>query len=387
MKNISIFILFILVICFKGISQSPQSLNYQAVARNIDGSVIAESQIGIKISIIESSSSGTVLYSETFNKTTNILGLFSLEIGRGESDDVFSAIDWSTPSSKWIRVEVDIEGGNNYILNGTSQLLSVPYSLYANQSGSSLTPLRSMTDAERDEIDNPVSGSVIFNSTTENINVFKSGSWWELTGERIIGEFTCGDSFVDERDSKEYPTVKIGNKCWMAKNLDVGTMINGSINQTNNDIIEKYCYNNDANNCNTYGALYQWDELMSYSKTPGVKGICPEGWHIPSDIEWQEMEISIGLTEIEAQRNNAWRGTDQGAQLGNGGSSGFNALYSGRRVVGGLYSAIGSYEYVWTSTEINEYAWRRCLNIVDPKIGRWNTFPKTYGMSVRCVKN
>ena len=73
----------------------------------------------------------------------------------------------------------------------------------------------------------------------------------------------------------------------MAQNLNVGTKISGSSEQINNGIIEKYCYYNDENNCNVYGALYQWDEAMRYSTTEGVKGICPSGWHLPTDADGQ----------------------------------------------------------------------------------------------------
>ena len=77
----------------------------------------------------------------------------------------------------------------------------------------------------------------------------------------------------------------------MKQNLNIGTRIDGSQDQTNNLVIEKYCYNNDEANCNVYGGLYQWNELMNYAPSSDANpsscpGICPTGWHFPSDAEW-----------------------------------------------------------------------------------------------------
>ena len=96
--------------------------------------------------------------------------------------------------------------------------------------------------------------------------------------------FQCGDTLIDYRDGQQYPTILIGSQCWLAKNLNVGIKINnGSLSPSNNGIIEKYCYNNDTNYCNTYGGLYEWNEMMQYSLIESSQGICPCGWHIPSD--------------------------------------------------------------------------------------------------------
>jgi len=89
--------------------------------------------------------------------------------------------------------------------------------------------------------------------------------------------------FTDARDGKTYNTVLIGTQCWMRENLNIGTRIDGSQNQTDNGTIEKYCYDDLESNCDIYGGLYQWDEAMQYVTTQGVQGICPAGWHLPTD--------------------------------------------------------------------------------------------------------
>lgn len=84
---------------------------------------------------------------------------------------------------------------------------------------------------------------------------------------------------------------------------------------------------------------------------------------------------------------NTWRGAGVGTKLGKGGDSGYEALYSGRRTNFGSYSLLNMYEYVWTSTEAGANAWRRCLEAGVSTVGRWDTFPKNYAFSVRCVKD
>ncbi|MCK6649671.1 MAG: hypothetical protein L6Q66_08445, partial [Bacteroidia bacterium] len=93
---------------------------------------------------------------------------------------------------------------------------------------------------------------------------------------------------------KIYNTVTIGTQTWLKENLDIGTMILGAQNATNNDVIEKYCYNNLIENCEIYGGLYQWNEAMQYITTQGAQGICPTGWHMPTRAEFQKLFESAG---------------------------------------------------------------------------------------------
>jgi len=108
--------------------------------------------------------------------------------------------------------------------------------------------------------------------------------------------FTCGNNLQDIRDNKIYPTVQIGSQCWMRKNLNYGTAIQGTTEQTDNCVNEKYCYNDDQTQCGIYGGLYQWDELMAYNNTPGSQGLCPPGWHVPTQAEWMTL-FNANLTQ------------------------------------------------------------------------------------------
>lgn len=112
-------------------AQVPQGISYQAIALNSSGNPVVSSNVGIRLSVLDNSATGTVLYTETHTKTTNPQGLFNLVIGQGTPNTgTFSTINWGT-NSKFLKVEIDAAGGTNYVLVGTTQLLSVPYALMA----------------------------------------------------------------------------------------------------------------------------------------------------------------------------------------------------------------------------------------------------------------
>lgn len=124
-----ITILLLFSICIFG--QTPEKLSYQAIIRNASDIIVANQNIGLQISILQGSPSGSAIYVETQNPSTNVNGLMTIEIGTGSviSGD-FSTINWST-NSYFIKTEIDIAGGTNYAITATSQLLSVPYALHA----------------------------------------------------------------------------------------------------------------------------------------------------------------------------------------------------------------------------------------------------------------
>ena len=105
----------------------------------------------------------------------------------------------------------------------------------------------------------------------------------------------CGHPFTYK--GKTYNTrLMPDGKCWMTENLNVGVKIPLTQVSQDNGIIEKYCYDDNEANCDIYGGLYYWSEAMQYTKTEKAQGICPPGWHIPSDGEWMALEASLGCT-------------------------------------------------------------------------------------------
>lgn len=126
-----LLLLSALFISFLTFAQVPQGISYQAIALNGSGTPVVSSNVRVKLSILDVSATGTVLYSETQLKTTNPNGLFNLTIGQGTVvSGVFNTINWGT-NSKFLKVEMDAAGGTTYALVGTTQLLSVPYALAA----------------------------------------------------------------------------------------------------------------------------------------------------------------------------------------------------------------------------------------------------------------
>jgi uncharacterized protein (TIGR02145 family) len=207
-------------------------------------------------------------------------------------------------------------------------------------------------------------------------------SVWSSVWNFTTSYLRCPGTPTVEYAGKTYNTVLIGTQCWLKENLDVGTRINGSQNQTNNSTIEKYCYNNDTNNCNTYGGLYQWNEAMQYSTTPGTRGICPPGWHIPTYAEYQTLSTTVGGD------GNALKAIGQGTGGGAGtGTSGFSALLSGDRADNGNFYNLGYYTTFWSSTEYSSTnAGSLSLVYSNSTVGFFNN-AKRYGFSVRCVKD
>ena len=204
-----------------------------------------------------------------------------------------------------------------------------------------------------------------------------------VTGTLVVApEFSCGDSVSYGGES--YPTVQIGTQCWFAKNLNVGTMINGTSTQTNNATLEKYCYNNDTAQCTTYGGLYQWDEMMQYTTTAGAQGICPSGWHLPTDTEWKTLVESQATLGCES--STGWQCDPAGTALKSGGSSGFNGLLAGYRYTNGSFYYQGSNAYLWSSSESGTNAWSRYLLSSITTVYR-DTDGKAGGFSVRCLQN
>ena len=125
-----VFIVLALLFSLVNYSQSPEKFTYQSIVRASDGTVLKSAPLGIKLSVIQGTKNGISVYSETHSTSTNNNGLVTLIIGDGTSSDNFTDIDWST-GQYFLKVEVDPAGGINYSIEQTSQLLSVPYALYA----------------------------------------------------------------------------------------------------------------------------------------------------------------------------------------------------------------------------------------------------------------
>lgn len=180
--------------------------------------------------------------------------------------------------------------------------------------------------------------------------------------------------------------IMIGSQLWYKNNVNVGTMITGVTEQTDDLIVQKYCYDNQESNCTTYGGLYEWGEAVQYNLSAGAQGICPEGSHIPTDDELKALEVQLGMSIGDSNLTAAWRGSDEALKIRSGGSSGFNLPLAGARYeISGIFGLLNTNSYLWTSSNSTATrAWFRAMDTGHNSIYR-NTDTKSYGYSVRCL--
>jgi uncharacterized protein (TIGR02145 family) len=202
-------------------------------------------------------------------------------------------------------------------------------------------------------------------------------------------------------DGNIYHTVTLGTQVWMADNLKVthyryGNAIPKATEGTTWASLTTgaFCeYNNDVGNAAAYGRLYNWYAVIN------SHSIAPAGWHMPSDAEWKQLEMYLGMSQAEADLI-GWRGTDEGGKLKEGGyahwnspntgatnESGFSGLPGGYRDYDGDYVHIGNVAYFWSATE--DYTYHplvRALFYCYSEVGRYSYY-KQSGFSVRCVKD
>ena len=191
--------------------------------------------------------------------------------------------------------------------------------------------------------------------------------------------FNCGNLLTDIRNGNIYPTAQFGTQCWMAANLNYGSIIYPPTNQIDNCTPEKFCSNNSAVNCTKYGGLYQWDELMSYGNAPASQGLCPPGWHVPTANEWNNLTTFFN--------GNSLAGSFLKDTLM---LNGFNALLGGLIYLNGtpsFYDDPMPATIFWSSTPIGiNYATARGLNLINKSA---SFYPGTHAnaFSVRCLRD
>ena len=209
----------------------------------------------------------------------------------------------------------------------------------------------------------------------------------------------CG--IVTDIDGNEYPTVIIGTQCWMAEDLKVTHYPNGDTipnvtddtdwgNLADDNTSDAYCfYNND--NTTDYGALYTYAASIGDDWTKDLvenQGVCPNGWHLPTDAEWTTLTNYLGGEIIAGGKmkeigTTHWNSPNTGADN----SSGFSALPSGYRINGsGTFYRLGDRSHWWSATEGNSfYAYIRYMSYDNAEVKRTN-INKALGYSVRCVR-
>jgi uncharacterized protein (TIGR02145 family) len=188
-----------------------------------------------------------------------------------------------------------------------------------------------------------------------------------------------------DADTNNYTTVQIGDQRWMAENLNVGQKILGKWNQSNNSIIEKYCYEDLIENCDQYGGLYQWNEMKKFEYLT-VQGICPENWRIPTLEELNHLAENLGGLSVAGGKlketgDEHWASPNDGASN----SSGFTALPGGMRTSLKNFSDVSLSGGYWSLTSH--------AGDLSPVVSLTNETgelivndkPRDEGYSVRCI--
>jgi uncharacterized protein (TIGR02145 family) len=229
-------------------------------------------------------------------------------------------------------------------------------------------------------------------NTTYYVRAYATNSEGTSYGNEFI--FITNGTVIDY-DGNVYQTVVIGNQVWMAENLKVvhyrngDALLNQSIEWHGIFIGAWSAYNNDENNSNPYGYLYNWHAVDD------SRNIAPEGWHVPTDEDWKKLEMYLGMSLSEADATE-WRGTNEGGKLKEAGTehwtadfgtneTGFTALPAGYLWIYGDFHEMGSFTRFWTSTEYNNNdAWFRSMRDGYQQVER-QSIAKNVGYSIRCV--
>ena len=209
----------------------------------------------------------------------------------------------------------------------------------------------------------------------------------------------CGDTDIDgnvdgtvkDIDGNVYGTVKIGNQVWMTENLRATRYSNGDEIPyarsdrawENEDVGMRCAFEHDDGHAEKYGQLYNWFAVAD------DRGLCPTGWRVPSDEDWNTMERSLGLSSVDAKqmggrgihgaalKSELWDGTN---------SSGFSGLPGGLRNTSGNFGWVGGNGYWWSASPFGNGAWGRYLNSANGNVAR-NFNLRRLGFSVRCVRD
>ncbi len=360
---------FLLLLIVTGINaQAPQSIPYQAVVRNTDGTVMADAAMTITFKIHDASATGNVVYEENHAATTNSQGLISLNVGNGSAvAGTFSEINWGA-GNKFLHVLMN--AGNGVVDLGTQQMMSVPYALYT----------------EDVNVRVSVTGDSLFIGDQVSIvpGVSAANSLYQL-----------GNGVIDI-DGNFYPSIIINGQEWMQENLNVSKYRNGDPINTGLGNYAWSVTNSGAYTSANFGKLYNHWAVVDQ------RGVCPTGWHVPSTSEWSLLvnfidPVSNGgyySSFFDETYSNAAGGRMKSVSfwgmpnIGASNESGFSAFPTGFRTEDDSFVTSNCVAGWWTSDPLSFYpdSFEVSCDISDVT-RRGGTYNRQTGMSIRCIKD
>ena len=365
-------------------AQAPALVPYQAVARDASGQALNNATINARFTLHDGAAIGSAVWQELQTVTTSALGLFTVQLGSSVS---LTGVNWAN-GNKFMQVEIDL--GQGFVDMGTQQMLSVPYALHAGSVSLNVS----------------ATGDTLFVGNGEyviipGISAANANGGGTSTGTTL---HSCGAPNVHnpdltygsmtDQEGNVYKTIVIGTQEWMAENLNTSVYRNGDAIVTDLDNSAwgatttgawSY-YNNDASYACPYGRLYNWFACTD------ARGLCPTGWHVPSDVEWTVLTDFLGgqyvaggkmkSTGMVEDETGLWLSPNLEATN----SSGFSGVPSGGRYLLG-YSYLGDSGDWWDSSfSGTNTASGRDLFFYDGIAAVVFTSKKS-GLSVRCLRD
>jgi uncharacterized protein (TIGR02145 family) len=366
-------------------AQAPALIPYQAIARNAAGEPLASSTLNARFTMHDGTATGTSVWQELQTVSTTSLGLFTVQLG---SNVALTGVNWAS-GDKFMQVEIDL--GQGFVDIGTQQLLSVPYALYGEAAGNGYSHVSMTGDTLYFQ-----NGSFVIipglSEANNNGGGTTTGTTLHTCGAPNVhnSELTYGS--MTDQEGNIYKTIVIGTQEWMAENLNTSIYRNGDPILTNLDNAAWSTttsgawayYNNDESFECPYGKLYNW-----YACTD-ARGLCPVGWHVPSNQEWIELRIAVGNDvsstggKLKSIGQFYWNSPNVGAVN----EFGFSSIPAGAREAGGSFNYIGYSANFWTSTLNGSTAYFR--NNVAINAGIYESYTEGNlkgGLTVRCLRD
>ena len=355
------------------LAQAPALIPYQAAIRNGLGELMVNQPVTIRFTIHDLAPDGVVVWTEEQPTQTNAQGLVSLSIG---ADAPLLGIDWHQ-GAKFLQVE--LQTSDSFILLGTQQLLSVPYALHAGSVSVRVSEVGDTLWIGQEWIIIPgVSAANAGSPTTHTCGIPDVHN-----ADVTYGEMT-------DQEGNAYRTVIVGGEEWMAENLTTSIYRNGDALQTALSASNwqsatsgawQYYDQDGINEC-PHGKMYNWYAVND------SRGLCPSGWHVPSETDWSALEVALG-GQIAAGNKMKATGTDYwlGGNANATNESGFSALGSGFYYFYGSFEGLTQGVNYWSATAFDaSSAWVRSITFDMANLAL-SIYPKNSGFHVRCVRD